>query len=321
MNQEKIAFKDKNLQGKIGLSVVIPVFNEAENLTELYARLKKTVQEIELPYELIFVDDGSEDKSFEILGTLHREDNNVKVIKLCRNFGHHIALSAGLDYCTGEAVVLMDADLQDKPEDIPELLLRLKQGFDVAYAVRKIQKGPLIDRLTSRIFYIMMKRLTKIGLPQNAGIFRAMRKNVADVIKGLKEKSRFLPILIDWTGFHSAGVPVEREDRVMGKRKYNHWKRIKLAVTAVISFSRFPLQVAGYLGLVVSILSFVWAIYLIIKKIFFGSPIMGYTSLMASVFFLAGVQLIILGFLGEYIGKIFEEVQNRPLYIIEKVIE
>jgi len=319
-NKLKSSYPSEN-SSPIDISIIIPVFNEEENLSELYARLRKVMEKLKKVYEVIFVDDGSKDRSFTILKNLHKKDKRVEIIKFSRNFGHHIALSAGLDYCKGIVIVMMDADLQDKPEYIPDLLSKIDQGYDIVYAIRKSQKSPFLDKLTSKIFYKLFSKLSKITTPQKAGTFRAMRKKVVNILIKLSEKSRFIPGLIDWTGFKSTGVEVERDTRLEGRRKYNFLKRVKLGVTAVISFSHFPLQIAGYLGFLVAGLSFLWVIYLIVKKIIFGIPLIGYTSLIISIFFLAGVQLIVLGLIGEYIGKIFLEVQNRPLYIIDQIIE
>ena len=306
---------------ELDISIIISVLNEEGNLLELYARLSKVIEKSEKSYEIIFTDDGSKDKSFEILMNFHQKDKKVKIIKFSRNFGHHMALCAGLDYCKGEAVVLMDGDLQDRPEDIPDLLSKIEQGYDVVYALRKSHESPFLDRITSEIFYKIFNKFAKIDIVQHAGNFRVMRRDIVDILNKLKERSRFIPGLIDWTGFKSTGVEVKREARLAGKRKYNFWKRLRLAVVAIVSFSHFPLQIAGYLGFTVAGLSFLSGIYLIIRKLFFGIPLVGYTSLIVPIFFLAGVQLIVLGVIGEYIGKIFIEVQHRPLYIIEKIIE
>jgi dolichol-phosphate mannosyltransferase len=303
------------------ISVVIPILNEEGNLSELYDRLTMIFDVLKKSHEIIFIDDGSKDRSIDILKELHEKDKRVKIIKFSRNFGHHIALSAGLDFCKGAIVVMMDADLQDRPEDVPHLVSEIEQGCDIAYAIRKSHESPLFDKITSKFFYRIFGKLTRINIARDAGTFRAMRRNVVDVLKNFSERSRFMPGLIDWTGFKSTGVKVEREKRSRGKRKYNLWKRLKLAVTAVISFSHFPLQIAGYLGFIVAALSFLWAIYLVMRKLIFGIPLFGYTSLIVSIFFLAGVQLIVLGFIGEYLGKVFIEVQKRPLYVVEEVIE
>jgi len=305
----------------LDISIIIPIYNEEENTEELYSRLSDVLKKLKKSYEILCVDDGSTDKSYQILKEIHQKDKRIKIIKFSRNFGHHTALTAGLNHCRGETVVMMDADLQDRPEDIPLLLQKTEQGYDIAYALREKHQSTFINKTTSKIFYKMLNKLTHVDVTQNAGTFRVMKRNVVDTLNKLNEASRFMPGLIDWTGFKKIGIGVDRNARSEGRKKYNFWKRLKLAVTATTSFSHFPVQIAGYIGFAVAGISFIYGIYIIIRKIFFGIPIAGYASLTLSILFFAGIQLIVLGFLGEYIGKIFKEVQNRPLYIIEEIIE
>jgi dolichol-phosphate mannosyltransferase len=303
------------------ISIIIPVYNEEQNLAELYERLYAVLNKLGKTYEIIFVDDGSKDRSFKILRSLNQKNKRIKVIKFSRNFGHHIAISAGLNYSKGDTVVLMDADLQDKPEDIPALFSKLEEGHDVVYALRKSYRASFFDKITSKIFYKILNRLTEMDVTECIGTFRIMRKKVVDNFNRLTEKSRFMTGLIDWLGFDSTTLEVEMGKRVYGKSKYNFYKRLKLAVTGITSFSHFPLHIAGFLGFIIAGISFLFAIYLIFQKIIFGISVPGYTSLMASIFFLSGILLVILGFIGEYIGKIYSEVLNRPLYIIEQLID
>jgi len=299
------------------LSVVIPVYNEEGNLRQLYTRLINVIKGISSNYEIIFVDDGSTDNTSKTLKELHEKDNHVKVIKFTRNFGQHIAITAGLDYCKGDVVVLMDGDLQDPPEEIPKLYEKFKEGYDIAYAVRKTRTDPVLKKAASKFFYSFLKILAKVEIPLDVGILRIMSRQAADGLRSCKEKSRFITALMSWTGFSHVGVETRRNTRYAGKTKYSLFKSIQLAVDGITSFSYVPLRIATYIGLFVALISFVTGIYMLIKKIFFGIPIAGYASVVVSILFIGGVQLLIIGIMGEYIGRIYTEVQNRPMYIVQ----
>jgi len=307
-------------ENKISCSMVIPVFNEEEVLLELYKRLTTVMEKLNEKYEIIFVDDGSKDKSFEILKKLCQQDKRLKIIRFSRNFGHHIAVTAGLDYAGGNTIVLMDADLQDPPEEIPKLYKKFKEGYDIVYAIRKTRNDSFFKKLFSKLFYKIFKLVSKVEIPPNIGIFRIISKQVVNNLKKCREKSRFVIALIGWTGFSSIGVETNRDERYAGKSKYNFLKSTKLAIDSIVSFSSFPLHLISILGFLVAAFSFVIGIYMSIKKIFFGMPVSGYASLIISLYFLGGIQLIIIGIIGEYIGRIYSETQNRPLYIIKEEI-
>lgn len=302
----------------IEYSVVIPIYNEEENIMELYNRLTKVMVGLTKSYEIIFVDDGSQDKSYEIMKTLHQRDDQVKALKFTRNFGHHIAITAGLEYAQGDMVVLMDGDLQDPPEEIPSLYKKFKGGYDIVYAVRKIRKDPIFKKVASKLFYRIFKTLVQIEIFPESGIFRIMSRRAVSNLISCREKSRFITALMSWTGFSHAGVEIEREVRRTGKTKYNLFKLIQLAVDGITSFSYFPLRIAIYIGFFMALFSFTMGMCMLIKKIFFGIPILGYASIIISVLFIGGVQLLIIGVIGEYIGRIYTEVQNRPAYIVEE---
>jgi len=306
---------------KILNSVVIPIFNEQEIIDELYKRLTDAMQKLSKDYEIIFVDDGSTDKSFEILKDLHLRDNRVKIVTFSRNFGHHIAITAGLDYANGDAVILMDGDLQDAPEEIPKLYKKYKEGYDNVYAVRKTRKDNFFKKFFSKNFYRFFKVICKFEIPTDTGVFRIISRRVVNAIKNCREQSRFLLALIHWLGFPSVGVEIERQGRYAGKAKYNFFKSAKLGIDAIISFSQAPLQVATYSGLFIATISFVMGFFMLIKRIFFGMPVSGYASIIVSVFFLGGIQLIIIGIVGEYLGRVHNEVKQRPLYIIQELLK
>ncbi|UCC39062.1 MAG: glycosyltransferase family 2 protein [Candidatus Aminicenantes bacterium] len=300
------------------ISIVIPVYNEEKNLPELYKRLFRIIKRLKKSCEIIFVDDGSTDESFEILKKTNRRNENVKVIKFSRNFGHHIAISAGLDHSRGNAVVLMDGDLQDPPEEIPKLYEKYKEGYDIVYAVRKTRKDPFLKKAVSKFFHLIFRLLGKIETPPESGIFRIMSRQSVEALQSCRERSRFITALINWTGFSHIGVETRRESRYAGRSKYNLFKSLRLAMDGFMSFSFFPLRIATYIGFFVALISFTMMIYMLIKKLFFGIPILGYVSIIISVLFIGGVQLLIIGIMGEYIGRIYTEVKSRPMYIIKE---
>lgn len=306
-----------NENNKIHYSVVIPVFNEEEVLNELYERLTKVMTALR-EYEIVFIDDGSRDKSFEILKSLHEQDRRVKVVKFSRNFGHHIAITAGLDFAKGDAIILMDSDLQDPPEEILKLSEKFQQGYDIVYAIRQSREDPLLKRICAYLFYKLFKIFGKIELPQNTGVFRIISRRVVEHLHSCGEKSRFITGLISWTGLSSIGIEIKRDERYAGQSKYNFLKSAKLAANAIISFSTFPLHIVSIAGFIIATVSFIFGICMLARKLFFGMAASGYASIIVSIFFLGGVQLMMIGAIGEYIGKIYTEVQNRPLYVIKE---
>lgn len=304
----------------IDYSVVIPVFNEEQTIMELYKRLTETMEKISSRYEIVFTDDGSKDKTFNILESLHKKDNRIKVIKFTRNFGHHLALTAGIDHARGNALILMDGDLQDPPEEILKLNEKFKKGYDIAYAVRKVRRDTFIKKLSSKIFYRIFSSMSDTEIPYETGIFRIISRRVADYMKNFREKNRFITAMMSWGGFSHVNVETNREERYAGETKYSLYKSINLAVDAITSFSNFPLRIAVYMGFLMVIIGLLIGARLLVRKLYFGTPISDYTSVIVFLSFFGGIQLIVLGIVGEYIGKIYAEVKGRPLYIIDRTL-
>jgi polyisoprenyl-phosphate glycosyltransferase len=300
-------------------SVVIPIYNEAEVLPTLHDRLTHVMNGLGEPYEIIFVNDGSSDESLPLLADLQAKDERVKFLSLSRNFGHQIAITAGLDYSVGQAVIVMDADLQDPPEVIPRLIAQWRQGYDVVFAVREKRRGEsLFKRTTAALFYRVLRHLTATEIPLDAGDFRLMSQSAIEALKSIRERNRFIRGLAGWIGFRQTSVSFIRDNRYAGETKFPLKKMLRFALTGIISFSLMPLHVAGYFGLLVSSVSFIYMVYAIGLKLFTDRAVLGWTSVMVAVLFLGGVQLLSLGILGEYIGRIYEEVKQRPLYIVEE---
>lgn len=301
------------------LSIVIPVFNEEENLPALHARLTRTLTEQGLDYEIVFVDDGSHDRSPEILRRLEAEDHRVVVVEFARNFGHQVAISAGLEHTRGRVVSIMDADLQDPPEVLHTFLAKWQEGWEVVYAVRTERKEWWGKRLAYAGFYRLLQRVANIEIPLDAGDFCVMDRKVVDLLVRMPERNRFVRGIRSWVGFRQVGVPYERQTRHAGTPKYTLRKLIYLALDGLVSFSHMPLRIITLLGFTVSLLSFLVALFYFIKKLTIGVGVAGFTTLVVSIFFLAGIQLMTIGVIGEYIGRISDEVKHRPLYVARRV--
>lgn len=303
------------------LSIVVPAYNENINIEVLYYRLIKVLEKIEYSYEIIFINDGSKDDTLMHLIELNKKNPNIKIIDFSRNFGKEIALTAGLDFSSGEAVIVIDADLQDPPELIPKFISKWKEGYDVVYATRTKRQGETImKKLTAHIFYRTIKKLTTIDIPEDTGDFRLMTRQVVNSIRELREQHRFMKGIFSWVGFRQISVPYERDPRHTGNSKFNYRKLLNLAVEGITSFSFIPLQIATYLGFTASIIAILYAVYLIILTLCIGNDVPGYPSLMVAILFLGGVQLMTLGLIGEYIGRIYHQSKHRPLYVIKQTI-
>lgn len=305
------------LNGTVDLSVVIPLYNEAANIEHLFERLVTTLRPLSLTYEIVCVDDGSQDDTLSCLIDCHQRNPAIKVVGLSRNFGKELALTAGLDHATGSAVVVIDADLQDPPELIEQLVAKWREGFEVVYAVRRSRQGESwLKRFTANAFYRVIGRMSPTPIPRDTGDFRLIDRRVVDTLKLLPERTRFMKGLFAWVGFNQTAVFYDRAPRYKGLTKWNYWRLWNFAMDGITSFSQVPLKVWSYVGVVLSLFAFCYATVLILRTILLGTDVPGYASLMVAVLFLGGVQLISLGIIGEYLGRVYEEVKGRPLYLV-----
>jgi len=302
------------------ISVVIPAYNEIDVIDACYSRLTEVMSSLDsYDYELVFVDDGSKDATYARLVKLQAADVNIKVVKLSRNFGHQIAVTAGVDEADGDAIVIIDADLQDPPEVIPGMVEKWQEGYDVVYGVRKRRIGESkLKLLTASVFYRLLRSFTNIDIPVDVGDFRLISRKAAMELRKLRENDRFIRGLVSWIGFKQIGLPYERDERQAGETKYPYRKMIKFALDGITSFSNMPLRLASWLGYLASFLAFLYLASVFIQKLL-GYTVDGWATIMVAVLFLGGVQLICLGIIGEYIGRIFNETKSRPLYIVDAV--
>jgi dolichol-phosphate mannosyltransferase len=303
------------------ISVVVPIFNEEENLPELRDRMTKALESIGDSWELICVNDGSRDRSLALLREMNQHDPRIKLINLSRNFGHQPAVTAGIHHARGDCVVLIDGDLQDPPEIIPEMVAKWKEGNQVVLAERRSRTETGTRGIGFRLFYPIFRRISDLPSAPDAGIFGLMDRRVIEEFNKLPERNRFIPGLRSWLGFKQASVLYDRNERAHGKPKQTLRKLIRYAMDGMISFSYKPLRASTYMGFAVAIVGFVTAIFFIIRRVFFKDPaVTGFTTLLTMVIFLGGVQLISIGILGEYIGRIYEEIKQRPLYVVQDKI-
>lgn len=311
------------------ISIVVPCFNEEEVINKTHSRLIEELSKIKshknLEFEVIYVNDGSRDNTLSLLHEIKKKSLemtsikcNIVIISLAKNFGHQIALSAGLQYAKGDAIVSIDADLQDPPEVIERMLERWIAGFDVVYGVRKSRDGETWFKLfTAKIFYLFLKSITNCDIPLNSGDFRLLSRRALNIFNSLPEKNRFIRGMIPWIGLKQTPIYYERHARFAGTTKYPFSKMLKLAFDGIIGFSHIPLRTAYYLGFFVAILSFMYGLFIIFHSLITGDYVKGWSSLMVAILFIGGVQLITIGILGEYIGRIYDEVKKRPLFIID----
>ncbi|MFM9944473.1 MAG: glycosyltransferase family 2 protein [Bacteroidia bacterium] len=301
------------------ISVIIPIFNEEKNIPLLFERLKTALEKTGQPFELIYVNDGSKDQSISVIKGLAKNFSYVKYINFSRNFGHQIAVSAGLDLCKGTEVVIIDADGQDPPELIPELYKKLTEGFEIVYAKRKSRKGESILKLiTARWFYKTMARLTSIDIPLDTGDFRIIHRKVVEQINKMPEKQKFLRGQMAWVGFRQTFVEYDRDERMAGNTGYTFRKMFRLAMDGITSFSNFPLRVATISGFVCAFVGFFLIVYTLYSRYVLKDYEPGWSSLMITIVFIGGIQLIGIGIIGEYISRIYDNIRNRPLYIVDE---
>ena len=310
---------NKKEQKKI-LSIVSPVYNEAENLGEFYSRVINATDNLNLEIEIIYINDGSQDSTIDIITKQRQIDNRITIIDLSRNFGKEIALTAGLDYSSGEAVIVIDADLQDPPELIPKLVEKWREGYDVVNAKRIKRKGEsLLKKVMSYIYYRLLFYLSDVNVPRDTGDFRLLNKNALDALLKLREKHRYMKGLFVWVGFKQKEIEYEREARFKGKTKWGFFSLFNLAFDGLTSFSIMPLRLASTIGFLSALIGFFYGAVIVFKTLFFHEPVAGFTSLVVLITFFGGIQLLSIGIIGEYIGRIFNETKNRPLYVVKNI--
>jgi dolichol-phosphate mannosyltransferase len=304
---------------EVTFSIAVPVYNELESLPELHRRIGEVMQATGESWELLLIDDGSTDGSREWIEEKAASDVRLSPVIFARNFGHQIAVTAGLDHCRGKALVIMDADLQDPPEVIPDLIAKWREGFEVVYAVRAEREGETwFKKVTATLFYRLINRITDVDIPLDTGDFRLMDRQVIDVLSSMREKHRFPRAMAAWVGYRQTGVPYKRAARFAGETKYPFRKMLRLALNAITGFSYFPLQIATYLGFFSAGLSILAIPVVVVLRLMGNQAFFGQASTLIAVLFLGGVQLISLGILGEYIGRLYDEAKGRPLYIVRK---
>jgi polyisoprenyl-phosphate glycosyltransferase len=302
------------------ISILIPAYNEAPVLEKLFARLGNLANDNKnYDFEFLFVNDGSRDKTLEIIKDYADKDSRVAYVNLSRNFGKEIGMIAGLDHVTGDATVIIDADLQDPPELIPEMIKYWEEGYDDVYAKRKSRTGESwLKKATSRQFYRILQRFTHITIQEDTGDFRLLDRRAVEALKQFRESQRYTKGMFSWIGFNKKEILYNRDPRAAGTSGWNYFKLINLAIDGITSFTIAPLRISTILGFIVSFTAFVYLIFLVVRTIFFGTDLGGYPSTMAVILFLGGVQLLSLGIIGEYVGRIFNETKNRPLYLVEE---
>ena len=302
-------------------SVVVPAYNEEEVIEESYKRLTAVMEKLGEPYELIFIDDGSRDKTAEKLARICESDTNVKLMRFSRNFGHMPAITAGMDYARGNAIMIIDADLQDPPELFPEMIEKWREGYQVVYGKRAKREGEsAFKKLSAGIYYRFLRRMTEVDVPVDTGEFRLIDRKVCDAMKRIKEKNRYMRGLVSWVGFKQTAVEYNREKRFAGVTKYPFTKMVRLAMNGITSFSYKPLKIATHMGFFISALSFLYLLHVLYLWLFTDATIAGWTSTVAMVSFTQGIVLMVLGLMGEYIGRIFEEIKDRPIYIVKEIL-
>lgn len=303
------------------ISVVAPCYNEEDVLDIFFQRLCPVLESLTHEWEILCINDGSVDNTPLIISKYSRGDPRIKLLNLSRNFGKERALTAGLDYSSGDAVIPIDVDLQDPPELIPEMIRLWEDGYDVVNAVRSSRReDTFLKRCTARLFYKTISCVSDVEIPQDVGDFRLLSRPVVNEIKRLKEYRRFMKGIFTWVGFKTASLPYERPSRAAGHTKFNFFKLTNFAIEGITSFSAVPLRVASYIGIFLSVCSFMYAFYMLVKTVLFGNPVSGYPSLIVTILFVGGIQMLFVGVLGEYVGRIYDEVKNRPLYIVKSTI-
>ena len=302
------------------ISALIHAYNEEECLHELYKRVTAVLSKLEnYDYEILIINDGSKDKTLEILQELHDKDNHIQYVNLARNYGKEIAMAAGFDYVKGDVVVILDADLQDPPELIPDMISYYEAGYDDIYGRRKSRKGETwLKKTTAKLFYKLLQKSTRVDILKDTGDFRLLSRRAVEALKKYKEQRRYTKGFFALIGFKKKEFLYDRDSRVAGQSKWNYFNLFNLAIEGITSFSNFPLRLSSFLGIIVAAFGFIYIVFLVLKTLIFGEPVRGYPTLLSVIIFLGGIQLLSLGVIGEYLGRIFDEVKNRPLYFVEK---
>ncbi len=300
------------------LSVVVPVYNESDVLEAFHRRLTAVMAETGYSYQILYVDDGSDADCLRLLHSIRDADPSVAIVELSRNFGKEVALSAGLEHASGDAIIVIDADLQDPPELIPDFIRGWQEGYDLVYGQRSERRGePVLKRATASVFYRLINWLSDVDIPRDVGDFRLLSRRAVDALNALPEHHRYMKGLYAWIGFPQMAVPYVREARAAGRSKWSYWRLWNFALEGITSFSNAPLKVATYLGLATSTASFLYGMFMLVKTLIWGNPVPGYPSLIIVVLFLGGVQLICLGIIGEYLARTYSESKDRPLYFLK----
>ena len=301
------------------LTVVIAAFNEEASLPEMHRRLAAVLDGLDAQASVLYVDDGSRDGTWQVLQTLAADDPRVQLLRLARNFGKELALTAGLDHVETDAALVIDADGQDPPELIPQFVAKWREGFDVVYGTRTRREGESwFKRFTAAAFYRVMSRLSHTPIPPDTGDFRLMSRPVLDALRQLRERQRFMKGLFTWVGFRQVSLPYERAPRLAGGSKFNYWRLWNLALEGITSFSTVPLRLATYVGVLTALGAFAWGLWIVARTLLWDDPVQGWPSLMTVMLFLGGVQLVALGIIGEYLGRLYLEVKQRPLYLVSE---
>ena len=301
------------------LTVVIAAFNEEASLPEMHRRLAAVLDGLDAQASVLYVDDGSRDGTWQVLQSLAAADPRVQLLRLARNFGKELALTAGLDHVDTDAALVIDADGQDPPELIPQFVAKWREGFDVVYGTRTRREGESwFKRFTAAAFYRVMSRLSHTPIPPDTGDFRLMSRPVLDALRQLRERQRFMKGLFTWVGFKQVSLPYERAPRLAGGSKFNYWRLWNLALEGITSFSTVPLRLATYVGVLTALGAFAWGLWIVARTLLWDDPVQGWPSLMTVMLFLGGVQLVALGIIGEYLGRLYLEVKQRPLYLVSE---
>lgn len=302
------------------ITILVPAYNEEAVLNKFYERVSEVMRTLtSYNYEILFINDGSKDSTLSIIKNLRERDHRVSYVNLSRNFGKEIAMIAGLDYAQGDAVVIIDADLQDPPELIPEMINYWEMGYDDVYAKRRSRAGETwLKKWTSSLFYKILQKMTNINILENTGDFRLLDRRAVEALKKLRESQRYTKGMFSWIGYNKKEILFDRDPRAAGETKWNYPKLINLAIEGITSFTTAPLRISALLGVIISLFAFIYMIWIITKTLLFGEPVSGYPSLMTVILFLGGIQLISLGIIGEYLGRVFNETKNRPLYFVDE---